>query len=67
MARIISIADAYDAMTSDRVYRAALLPEDVARIFLGGAGVQWDARLVETWIEVVRARRPQLAATEAAG
>src|SRR5688572_27664040 len=67
MARIIAIADAYDAMTSDRVYRAALLPEDVSRIFRGGAGVQWDARLVEAWVEVVRARRPQQPATEAAG
>ncbi|HET7771784.1 MAG TPA: diguanylate cyclase [Chloroflexota bacterium] len=66
MARIISIADAYDAMTSDRVYRAALLPEDVARIFRGGSGVQWDARLVERWIQVVRDRRPQLPTPETA-
>lgn len=58
MARIIAIADAYDAMTSDRVYRSALLPEDVARIFHGGAGVQWDAQMVERWIAVLHAHRP---------
>jgi diguanylate cyclase (GGDEF)-like protein len=59
MASIISIADAYDAMTSDRVYRGALLDEDVVRIFQSGAGIQWDAALVAVWVEVLHQRLPQ--------
>jgi len=53
MARMIAVADAYDAMTSNRVYRAALLPEDVTRILRSGAGVQWDAVMVEKWVELL--------------
>jgi len=56
MARVIAVADAYDAMTSNRVYRAALLPEDVTRILRSGAGVQWDAVMVEKWVELLEQR-----------
>lgn len=66
MARIISIADAYDAMTSDRVYRAALLPEDVMRILKGGAGVQWDEKMVSVWVDIVQNRRPASASSSGA-
>ncbi len=58
MARIIAIADAYDAMTSDRVYRSALLDEDVIRIFRGGAGIQWDAAMVAVWTKLLEAKLP---------
>lgn len=46
-ARIIAIADAYDAMTSDRAYRKALTNEQVIEEFKKGAGTQFDAVLVE--------------------
>ena len=46
-ARIIAVADAFDAMTSDRVYRAAL-PVDVAFAELAkGCGTQFDPQIVE--------------------
>ncbi len=41
MAQIIAVADAYDAMTSDRPYRKGLPVEKVQQIFKEGAGVQW--------------------------
>lgn len=42
IARIVGVADAYDAMTSDRAYRKAL-PEDVVRSeLIKGRGAQFD-------------------------
>lgn len=41
MAQIIAVADAYDAMTSDRPYRKGMPIEKVKQIFREGAGVQW--------------------------
>jgi len=49
-ARIIAVADAYDAMTSDRPYRAALSPEIAIAELRLGAGRQFDPELVETFI-----------------
>jgi putative two-component system response regulator len=46
-ARIVSVADAYDAMTSDRPYRRALPQEEAWEIIWDGAGSQWDERVVE--------------------
>jgi len=49
-ARVITVADSYDAMTSDRPYRKAL-PADIAIIELRrGAGTQFDAEVVEAFI-----------------
>lgn len=44
--RIISIADVYDAMTSDRPYRQALLPSEAMEYLMGGAGTLFDPALV---------------------
>jgi putative nucleotidyltransferase with HDIG domain len=49
-ARIIAVADAYDAMTSDRPYRAALSPEIALGELRAGAGRQFDPDLVATFI-----------------
>lgn len=65
-ARILSIADAYDAMTSQRPYRPALSPAKARAQLKAGAGHQWDARLVDvflTWlIKGDRTERPAVAA-----
>jgi putative two-component system response regulator len=45
-ARIIAIADAYDALTTDRPYRKALSPSEAFAILKQGAGTQWDPKLV---------------------
>jgi response regulator RpfG family c-di-GMP phosphodiesterase len=57
-ARLISVADTYDAMTSDRAYRRAL-PHDVALAELRRcAGTQFDATLVGVFIvEIARYRK----------
>lgn len=41
LAQIIAVADAFDAMTSDRPYRKAMSPARVREIFERGAGRQW--------------------------
>jgi putative nucleotidyltransferase with HDIG domain len=52
LARIISVADSYDAMASDRPYRSGMPEEKVRAIFEGGAGSQWDSRVVEAFFDV---------------
>jgi putative nucleotidyltransferase with HDIG domain len=53
-ARIIGIADAYEAMTSDRPYRKALTQSDAIAELKRCAGTQFDADLVEAFIEVLK-------------
>jgi HD-GYP domain-containing protein (c-di-GMP phosphodiesterase class II) len=50
-ARIVSVVDAYDAMTSDRPYRSAMPLEEAAAILQDGAGRQWDPRVVRTLLD----------------
>ena len=61
MARIIAVADAYDAMTSDRAYRKAL-PHDEALVEIRRhAGSQFDPMVVGIFtIEIQRYRRQSL-------
>ena len=62
-ARVITVADAYDAMTSDRPYRKALSPEIALAELRRGAGRQIDPDLVETFIGCYRGdSRPALVA-----
>jgi two-component system cell cycle response regulator len=51
-ARIISVCDAFDAMTSNRPYAAALAPEDAMRELFRCAGTQFDAEVVEAFAAV---------------
>jgi response regulator RpfG family c-di-GMP phosphodiesterase len=52
-ARIMAVADAYDAMTSDRAYRAGMPHEKAISILKSGAGSQWDAKVVDAFISIV--------------
>ena len=54
LARVVAVVDAYDAMSSNRVYRAALNPDDVQSVLRSGAGEQWDAELIEVWCQLLR-------------
>ena len=53
VSRIITIADAYDAMTSERSYRSALSEEIVIEELRKNAGLQFDPELVRVFIEKV--------------
>ena len=46
LARIVSVCDAYDALTNDRPYRKRLSEREAIAILTGGAGRQWDPQLV---------------------
>jgi HD-GYP domain-containing protein (c-di-GMP phosphodiesterase class II) len=52
-ARIIAVADAYDAMTNSRPYRRARSEEEVTAILREGAGTQWDRRVVEALLRTL--------------
>ena len=59
-ARIIAIADAYDAMTSHRAYRQGMQPEDAFEVLMKGRGTHWDARFVEVFIDIIVHEGPLL-------
>jgi putative nucleotidyltransferase with HDIG domain len=48
-ARIIAVADSWDAMTSDRPYRPALDPDVALGELVRGRGTQWDAEVVNAF------------------
>jgi putative nucleotidyltransferase with HDIG domain len=48
-ARVIAVADSWDAMTSDRPYRAALDPEVALAELFRGRGTQWDPAVVDAF------------------
>jgi HD-GYP domain-containing protein (c-di-GMP phosphodiesterase class II) len=52
-ARIVSAADSYDAMTSDRAYRRALPRSEACRRLRKAAGAQFDPRVVTALLECV--------------
>jgi HD-GYP domain-containing protein (c-di-GMP phosphodiesterase class II) len=54
-ARILAVADAYEAMTHDRVYRPALGPSAARRELAQGAGSQFDGDVVNAFLRVLRA------------
>jgi diguanylate cyclase (GGDEF)-like protein/PAS domain S-box-containing protein len=53
VSRIIAIADAYDAMTSERSYRSALPEEVVIQELRKNAAIQFDPELVKVFVEKV--------------
>jgi putative nucleotidyltransferase with HDIG domain len=48
-ARIVAVADAFDAMTSDRSYRKAMKIEDAVEEILRNSGTQFDPKVVEAF------------------
>ncbi len=49
-ARILAVADAYEAMTADRVYRPAMSGEAARAELIRGAGTQFDAHVVDVFL-----------------
>jgi putative two-component system response regulator len=58
LARIVAIADGYDAITSDRPYRPGRSRAEAGEILKAGAGSQWDLELVRLFLEHVDGNRP---------
>lgn len=52
-ARVIAVADAFDAMTTTRPYRTALPEAEAIRRLREGAGSHWDATLVATFVALL--------------
>jgi len=57
-ARIMGIADSYDAMTSDRPYRAAMTPEQAIGEIEKNAGTQFDPVLAKHFVGIMRETLP---------
>lgn len=53
-ARIISVGDVYDALTSDRPYRKAMSPFDAKEIIVKGAGIDFDPKVVDAFVGAFR-------------
>jgi len=59
-ARIFSVVDALDAMTSTRVYRKALPIEEALRRIKEGSGTQFDPAVVRVFIDIPREEWSQI-------
>ncbi len=57
-ARVIAVADAYDAITSTRPYRASAARDDAVNALRANAGTQFDPDVVERFIESLPSRIP---------
>jgi hypothetical protein len=55
-ARVISVVDAFDAMTTDRSYRRALPVETAREVLLDERGKQFDPRVVDTFLYLLDER-----------
>ncbi len=49
LARILAVADSYDAMSTSRPYRKAMSPANVETILTDGAGEQWDPQVIQAF------------------
>jgi putative nucleotidyltransferase with HDIG domain len=55
-ARILSVADAFEAMTSDRPYRKSLSNEVAFNILIEERGKQFDPNVVDAFLDIMRSR-----------
>lgn len=51
--KIIAVADVYDAVTSNRIYRKAMLPHEGLEILYSGAGTLFDQKIIEAFRKAV--------------
>ncbi len=52
-AKIVAIADVYDALTSDRPYRAAMSPNEALEYIMGASGTLFDYEMVRAFVRRV--------------
>jgi HD-GYP domain-containing protein (c-di-GMP phosphodiesterase class II) len=53
LSRIVSVVDAYDAMTEDRAYRKAMSDKDASEELRKNAGIQFDPKIVKQFLDKV--------------
>jgi len=54
LSRILSVADVYDALTSDRAYRSKMTHEEAVKIITEKAGTQFDPEIVGIFLNVFK-------------
>ena len=63
-ARVLSVADVYDSLTSDRPYRKAMSPFDAKDIIVKGAGVDFDPNVVNAFVMAFNRREMEVPEVE---
>lgn len=53
LARVVSIADVYDALTSDRPYRRAMLPSEAMEYIMASSGTLFDPHMVFIFSRII--------------
>ena len=53
IARIIAVADSYDAMTSTRSYRQSMNCDQVRQELIDGKGTQFDPEIIDIMLELL--------------
>ena len=56
-ARIVAVADAFDAMTTTRPYNRVLSVDEAAERLRAGAGIYWDPQVVAVFLDWLRTKR----------
>ena len=54
MARVLAVADTYDAMTSDRPYRKGMSDEKAVEEIIANKGTQFEPEVVDTFVEYIQ-------------
>jgi HD-GYP domain-containing protein (c-di-GMP phosphodiesterase class II) len=60
VARVVTVADVFDAITSNRPYRTALALEDAREEIAQGSGSHFDPSVVEAFLRVPLARLEEI-------
>lgn len=58
--RIVTVADVFDALTSERSYKRAWSVEDAVRYISRASGTQFDSNIVDAFVQVMLSRHPEL-------
>lgn len=58
ISRLISVIDAYDAMTEDRVYRKAMSKDEALKEILANAGTQFDPSIAKVFVKSILRHEP---------
>lgn len=53
LAKIVAVADVYDALTTDRVYRSRIVPNQAIQMINQGCGMQFDVQVIEAFNKIV--------------